>query len=286
MFLFKRKSKKTDCRNAHSKHRCWTLSGTAICDVGVLRGNNEDNFILGKQINENCSNLCETTIENVDIPWFFAGVFDGMGGGEKGEIAALTAAQVFRDVSAHLSKDVTDFDVVNALRTAFLDSNNQIVDMQDTRIYGTTGTVLAIGTTSCKVFHLGDSRAYLYRDDQLFPLTRDQTLSQIKIDTGLYLPNDPQIEADKHKLTEYIGKDRTKKHLRPVESEWISIENRDILLLCSDGLYDMCSDQNLLEILRQNSTIQVKAKKLIRAALEAGGHDNVTCILLEFSENS
>lgn len=286
MFFFRRKDKKIVSRNAHSKTGRWNLIGAAVSDVGCLRDNNEDNFILGMRMNTDCADFSEAFVENSEDRWFFAGVFDGMGGGERGEIAAQTAAQVFRDAITQITDECSNADVDAILRKAFLCTNNKIIEMQDHRMYGTTGTVLAISQTSCKVYHLGDSRAYLFKDDQLFPLTRDQTLAQMKIDVGLYMPDDPQAEAEKHKLTEYIGKDQTQKHLRPVESEWIAIEYRDMLLLCSDGLYDMCTDREIMEILRQESDVLKKAEALIRAALDNGGTDNVTCILLAFPENS
>jgi protein phosphatase len=262
------------------------VTGAVVSDVGCLRDNNEDNFILGKHINANCGNFSEALMERNEDPWVFAGVFDGMGGGEKGEIAAQCAAQAFRNAAAQISDDASCNDVDAVLRKAFLEANNKIIDMQDNRVYGTTGTVVATNSTSYKIYHLGDSRAYLFRDGQLVPLTRDQTLAQMKIDVGLYLPDDPQAEAEKHKLTEYIGKDPTKKHLRPVESEWIPRNCRALLLLCSDGLYDMCTDQEILEILSRESDILGKAKALVAAALDNGGIDNVTCVLLECSANS
>lgn len=287
MFFFRKRRKKPVVCNTHPNISSENvLTGAAVSDIGCLRENNEDNFILVRQINETCANSCEAVAESRRDPWFFAGVFDGMGGGEKGEIAALSAAQVFRHAIGQLPSDTSEGEADRILREAFLDANNKIIDMNDSRIYGTTGTVLAVHASAYKIYHLGDSRAYLFRDGQLLPLTRDQTLAQMKIDVGLYTADDPQAEADKHKLTEYIGKDQTRQHLCPVESGWIPGKPGDRLLLCSDGLYDMCTDQQILEILSQSSDVFCNTKALVSAARDNGGVDNVTCVLVAYCGNS
>lgn len=285
MFFSRKKNENSAVCNVQSCAEVPCLIGAAVSDVGCVRANNEDNFVLGRQMNPDCANHSTVTIKNVKDQWLFAGVFDGMGGGEIGEVAAQTTAQVFLDAISRVTEKSSDADIDSLLREAFLTANNKIVDMQQTyQVYGTTGTVLAINPKSYKIYHLGDSRAYLFRDNQLFQLTRDQTLAQMKIDVGLYKPDDPMAEAEKHKLTEFIGKDVTKEHICPVESEWITLVYHDALLLCSDGLYDMCSDSEISEILKLNADVLDKTKELVQTAVANGGADNVTCILLSFSD--
>lgn len=260
------------------------VTGAVVSDVGCLRSNNEDNFILGNSTNKDCADHCEAAADNGQDFWFFAGVFDGMGGGEIGEVAAKTAVSVFLDAIGQIKGSGAQAQIDSHMREAFLEANNRIIDLQQQyHVFGTTGTILCTNGTLCKIYHLGDSRAYLVRAGMLSQITRDQTLAQMKIDVGLYRPDDPQAEADKHKLTEYIGRDPTRVHLRPMESEWFSADPGDLILLCSDGLYDMCSDREITDILSNHTEASRCAAALVEAAVSHGGEDNITCICLQFS---
>lgn len=281
MFFLKRKRKKDASHTAGAATDVPTICAAVSSDVGLLRSNNEDNFLMGRHTNPSCCNHCEAFVESSNDVWFFAGVFDGMGGGDIGEVAAKAAAETFLDAEDRLDKDASQTQVDTALRKAFLDANNKIVDLQQHhQVFGTTGTVLATNGTIYKVYHLGDSRAYLVRETELYQLTRDQTLAQMKIDVGLYQPDDPKAEEEKHHLTEYIGKDQTKQYLHPLEGDWSDLRPGDGILLCSDGLYDMCSDRMIGETLIAHSEIQQKTNALVDAALSQGGIDNITCIYL------
>lgn len=281
MFLFKRRSKKTVSTNPTTNTDASTVCAAAASDVGLCRGNNEDNFILYKQSNPDCLNHCEAFAKASTKSWFFIGVFDGMGGGEIGEVAAKTAVITFLEAIERIDHSSSKTQVDCAMRQAFLDANNKVIDLQKHhQVFGTTGTVVGTNGDLIKVYHLGDSRAYLMRDQKLVQLTRDQTLAQMKMDVGIYQPDAPGAEAEKHQLTEYIGKDPTRKYLRPLESDWFSLQSGDGILLCSDGLYDMCSDLQIRDLLLSHSSPSEKVKALTAAALSAGGLDNVTCIYM------
>lgn len=281
MFFFKRKAKKGDPVTAAAPNQPG-FRAAVISDVGSLRDNNEDNFILGRHTNQSCLSYCEAFIEIPAHCWFFIGVFDGMGGGEIGEIAAKTAVDTILAASEQIKSDASKSQVDVLMRQAFLDANNKIIDLQQHHhVFGTTGTVLGTNGVVSKVYHLGDSRAYLVRNGELFQITRDQTLAQMKIDVGIYQPDAPEAEAEKHQLTEYIGKDHTKKYLRPVESDWFSLLPDDGVLLCSDGLYDMCDDTQIGSILSSQTGIFEKVKALTDAAISNGGIDNITCIYMD-----
>lgn len=285
-FPFKKNARITSASNVRPSAKKTGLTGAAVSDVGCIRPNNEDNFIMGTHMNPDCSNHREVFAENIKDFWYFAGVFDGMGGGDFGELAAKTAAEVFLNAVKQTKKEFSQALMDAILRKAFLDANNKIVDLQQQyRVFGTTGTTLITNGTVTKIYHLGDSRAYLFRNGELFQLTRDQTLAQMKIDVGLYQPGDPQAEAEKHKLTEYIGRDQTKTHLRPQESEWFTSLPGDGFLLCSDGLYDMCSDREIMDMLQKHPETSQKANALVKAALSHGGADNISCVYLQFPDN-
>lgn len=262
------------------------FSGSAVSDVGRVRPNNEDNYVLGKYTNSNSSDHSEiaVSVSNSTDAWQFAGVFDGMGGGEAGELASKFSAEIFLSAFSNLKGIPSKTEVDLVLRKAFLEANNRIIQLQqECRVFGTTGTVLCANGMEFKIYHLGDSRAYLVRENELFQLTKDQTLAQMKIDVGLYDHNHPQAEAEKHKLTEYIGRDRTRESIRPVESLWNEIQSGDQILLCSDGLYDMCTSEEISNILGGEGGMAAKAARLVKAAVANGGIDNVTCVLVAFT---
>lgn len=275
-------------KNAAAKeHRAQTgaFRAALICDRGRERGNNEDNYLLGMQINSEMLDHSTAVFRSAadGAAWQTAGVFDGMGGGEMGELAALIAAKTVKQLSGRLDDGCEKTDVDRIMREAFLRSNNEIIDLQKEHcVYGSTGTVVSIGSGEFKIYHLGDSRAYLLRDGELVQLTRDQTLAQMKMDAGLYRENDPGLEVERHKLTEYIGRDWTKENLRPQESAWIPIREDDRLLLCTDGLYDMCSDAEISGILAAAGGPENAVAALTQAALTKGGKDNITCMVIGF----
>lgn len=260
----------------------YSLSCSAVSDVGCMRRNNEDNYILGKHMNTDSADRSETTI-SASRGWFFAGVFDGMGGGEAGELASRFSSEIFLENLACLGRYAGKEDVDWTVRKAFQEANNRIISLQETyEIFGTTGTVFCSNGIEFKIYHLGDSRAYLLRERALVQLTKDQTLAQMKMEIGLYDENDPQAEAEKHKLTEYIGRDWTLENLKPVENYWRPVCPGDYFLLCSDGLYDMCADEEIVQVLENEPSVRQKAVKLADLANCHGGVDNITCVLTVF----
>lgn len=262
----------------------FSFAGAAVSDIGCIRFRNEDNYILGGHFNGRCEDYSEVSRFHANAGWEIAGVFDGMGGGEKGELAARDAAHIFLEAFRRMDRTSGSEDIDRCLRQAFLTANNQVIALQRSyRVFGTTGTVLCANGKAFKIYHLGDSRAYLLRDGELLPLTRDQTLAQMKLEAGMYREEDPAMEEDKHKLTEYIGRDRTQKNIKPVESQWIPIREGDRVLLCSDGLYDMCCQKEIKSILRQEASAYEAAAALVKQAVCHGGEDNVTCLCIDFT---
>ncbi len=256
--------------------------GSVISDIGAVRSNNEDNYILDGKWNPNALDRCQhyVSFSHKTGAWQVAAVFDGMGGGEMGELASRDTADIFLQAISRLPKDLDREGMEQLMRRTFQAANNHIVDLQrQYRIFGTTATVLCSNGDHFKIFHVGDSRGYMCRQGSLVLLTKDQTLEKMKQESGMYDPNDPAAAGDKHKLTSYIGCDGTREHLTPFETHWRPIMPGDGALLCSDGLYDMCSDEQILEILRQEGDLQDKTAKLVQAALLAGGSDNVTVLL-------
>lgn len=261
------------------------FSGIVISDIGNVRSKNEDNYVICRHMNIDLKEHSKASVSFSQTfgEWKCAGVFDGMGGGEMGELAAHDTAEIFLKAFCGIDKGKSKTEVDSTMRKTFLKANNRIIDLQQKySVFGTTGTVVSSNGLYFKIYHLGDSRAYLFRENDLYLLTKDQTLAQMKIDSGIYRSDDPAVDADKHKLTEYIGRDWTRENLMPVESHWIPIQPDDNILLCSDGLYDMCTDEEITEILRKDTDIEEKCAMLINRACAHGGVDNITGMLILF----
>ena len=256
-------------------------------DVGLVRQNNEDNYLLHSCINENCKETSGAAgfIPSAPGSWKMICVFDGMGGGAKGELAALMAAQDFRDAAAALPQTHQREGADARIRQAFQTANNRVLKLREScGAYGTTAVAICTDGAVFKIYHLGDSRAYLLRKGELFQLSRDHTLAEMKIRAGLYRAGDPREKADRHRLTEYVGGDGTGENASPEESQWITVKPEDSLLLCSDGLYEMCTDPEISSILNEGGDARYKAEKLVALARQKGGMDNITCACVDFAK--
>ena len=254
------------------------LSVCVVSDVGRVREVNEDNYLLDGGCNTNAAAHAE--VEAVVPAPACLGVFDGMGGGEAGEVASRLAAESLCRAAGRLDGGLSTRQIDEIIRRGFLEANAAITERQKSvAMLGTTGTVVVTFGRYAKAYHLGDSRLYLLRGGELRQLTRDQTVARMKIDAGIYAADDERVRVESHQLIDFIGSDSTMECLRPVESEWFRVLDDDTLLLCSDGLYDMCADEEIARILNGGEGIGSTADRLVSRALENGGVDNVTCLL-------
>ena len=133
------------------------------------------------------------------------------------------------------------------------------------------------------VAHLGDSRAYLLREGVLTRLTRDHTVAQEMLEAGLLDEEQAQHHRLRHQLTRLLGDEMT-----DVEPDiWqLQLQDEDCLLLCTDGLTNMVSDEAISGILKSKHPAREVAIELIEAALNAGGRDNVTAVVARFRINA
>lgn len=248
-------------------------------DVGKIRTNNEDNFVVDNIINTVSEKKNKHTFKlKCDDYWLCLGVFDGMGGAENGELASLFAAQIFKAGFCNIKRNCDYQEIDDAVRRAFFNANRRIVEERVNRpVCGTTGTVIMTDGIVFKIYHIGDSRAYLYRNSVLYQLTQDQTVAELKRRAGF--DEEDILEVENHQLTEFIGADESLTGLTPIESKWMELKSEDKVLLCTDGLSDMCSGNEIIQILRNIETSKV-VHFLINKALDKGGKDNITCLLL------
>lgn len=205
-------------------------------------------------------------------PPLFA-VADGMGGHLAGEVASQLA------IEALSSQVLSDSE---ALISAVRDANRQIFERasKDPLLtgMGTTITALYAGDSSAQIVHVGDSRAYLFRGNELERLTKDHTHVGRLVEEGRLSPED----ADRHPQRSYLEKALGVDQDVDVDVQVLDTLPGDRILLCSDGLYGMIDDAAIASILQEQDDPQDAADRLCTSAVEAGGSDNVTAIVVDY----
>ncbi|MGN1404349.1 MAG: PP2C family protein-serine/threonine phosphatase [Ruminococcus sp.] len=209
-------------------------------------------------------------------------VFDGMGGAAYGEVASEIAVQTLRKYEKKL-KYADGTRMLDQLVSSYTtEANNAVCAMLTEKRClsgGTTFSMLYFLGDAVKLYYLGDSRIYRYKQDGLTRLTRDHTVANQKVDAAIYTEEEAKRSPDQHRLTLFIGSDRKKAGLNADSRPPIPLEVGSKFVLCTDGLTNMCSDDEIFELLSQNYFNE--AAVLVQAALQNGGSDNVTCIVLE-----
>ena len=262
----------------------------ALSDTGKKRPNNEDHYLVGRferSMKTLLTNLPEGSVpaHHVDIGHAFL-VADGMGGAAAGEVASRTAISTLVDLVIQTPYWIMKIDdgmaerILDRMKDRFAKLTDVLSKLaqDDPRLagMGTTMTfALSLGEDLI-IAHLGDSRAYLYRQGTLHRRTHDQTVVQSLVDSGAL----PAEAAKKHPMRHMLtGAITTKTGKAPVELHHIPLEDGDQVLLCSDGLTDMVSDESIAEILSHPGSADSICHALVEKALDAGGKDNVTVVL-------
>jgi protein phosphatase len=146
--------------------------------------------------------------------------------------------------------------------------------------FGTTMTMALSLGRDLFVIHVGDSRAYLLRQQQLHRLTRDHTLAQALADLGLLAPHQAATSRLRHVLTQALGAQSA--YDEPDIHE-VTLQDGDCLLLCTDGLTDMVKDDGIAQVLGSSDTAEAACRRLVQEALAAGGKDNVTAVVARYA---
>ncbi|MGR9100095.1 MAG: PP2C family protein-serine/threonine phosphatase [Gammaproteobacteria bacterium] len=228
--------------------------------VGLARESNEDSFLA----------LPKKSL------W---AVVDGMGGHECGEVASAVAVAAMKSAICNgLSLEQAMQHAHRTIRK-IADEGFAKSDM------GATAVALSVESTDrYKIAWIGDSRAYLWRSGSLTQLTRDHSYVQLMIDRGLISREAAAGHPYKNVVTRALGS-RESEEIRPETAAGEILQN-DIFLLCSDGLSGEVSDETLAKIMSQNCDVQEKVRHLVSAALESGGNDNITIVLLAFGDQT
>lgn len=236
-------------------------------NVGNVRAKNEDEFVLKE--------VCGGS-------HLLAVVIDGVGGNYGGEVAAYLAA---RCISEHFSERDSLSDSLEVLEAAVIYANNSINQQHYCSCYSSMSCVLTaalinLETGRMDVCHVGDTRLYMLKDGVLTKITSDHSLVGPLEESGQCT----ELEAMRHKqrniITRSVGHDILQFGTDYIQKHTIYAEPCT-LLLCSDGLYDMVLSSNTRDILQEPIPADERVDKLIDAALEAGGKDNVTVIVID-----
>lgn len=210
----------------------------------------------------------------------FCAVADGMGGHNAGEVASALACMEFSDRLR--GADAFDADTI---RDAVAFANTAVFERsrQDPHLsgMGTTFTALAQEGGSVWIAHVGDSRAYLIRDDAVMQITMDHTLVAEMVLQGIITEREAKYHPKRNYITRALGTDAQIE----VDVTRIALEPGDIFFLCSDGLSNHVEPDEILRITRKSSmTWQEKLKTLVETALDNGSTDNVTAMYAFFEE--
>jgi serine/threonine protein phosphatase PrpC len=265
----------------------------ALSDPGKIRQNNEDHYLvarLSRAFRPLDTNMPASELPaSVDDVAYGMVVADGMGGMVAGEKASRLAIRTGVELVLNSPRWATKIDDEEArlLITRMRDNLRKI----DTALIGQAradrglrgmGTTLTFAySVGIDVFivHVGDSRAYIYRNGRLEQLTRDHTVAQNLADAGAIKPEEVHRHATRHVLTNFVGGPSL--GVDP-EIATLQVQDGDFLLLCSDGLTEMVEDAEIVTILQEAGTCNAAAKALVAKALANGGRDNVTVILARY----
>ena len=238
------------------------LEHHGLTDPGKVRKNNEDSFLAG---------------EGRDETLFV--VADGIGGFEAGEVASSIAIDVLKDVEPSAP-----------LQDAIREANRRILAAArgDERFAGMGTTVVAMrfgGTQAeplAEISHVGDSRAYLLRRGDLKPVTEDHSLVAELVRSGDLTRAQASEHPQKNLITRALGAEEEVE----VDTAVLPVEAGDRLILCSDGLSDMVPETRMQYLLVSSGAENSEraAHALVSAALEAGGQDNVTVVVVDVKE--
>lgn len=234
-------------------------------DPGRARDNNEDSVAVDEQAG-------------------LAVLADGMGGYNAGEIASGMATAFIRSELGRwlneASANASDTDVRRAMDICVDNANRAIYNAANSNPQyagmGTTLVVAVLREGRLLMGHIGDSRGYRFRNGRLTQITKDHSLLQEQIDAGLITPEQAAFSSNKNLVTRAVGVEDAVL----LETHLHDILPGDIVLMCSDGLSDMITDDQMAAVLQTTNDLQEAGNALVAAANGAGGRDNIAVVLV------
>jgi PPM family protein phosphatase len=238
----------------------------SLTHPGMVRENNEDSIAIdgGAQL---------------------AVLADGMGGYNAGEVASGMATTFIKsEMSRWLAQagaQASAKDVRRALEICVDNANRSIFNAANSNPhYVGMGTTLVVGVfqdTRLMLGHIGDSRCYRLRGTEFTQITKDHSLLQEQLDAGLITPEQAAVSSNKNLVTRALGVEDSVQ----TEVNEFRVDKGDLYLMCSDGLSDMLTDEQIASILRTAHSWESAVQPLVDAANQAGGRDNISVLLVK-----
>jgi len=278
-----------------------TVEIHATSHIGRVRKGNEDNYLLLNISNlkawtssqEPSDFIIESQRFDIDNEGIVLAVSDGMGGALAGEVASQMAVETVskklldNDPEKTVTPDGYDVSLIGKLYDATIYANYLIHNQgrTDPQFQGMGATFTGVGITpeAVDLIQIGDSRAYLIRNNKIYQVTKDQSLVQQLIDAQQISPEEAETHTLKNVILQALG---AQSEIYPVSARLIP-QQGDILLLCSDGLSNKVSGSGLQRIVLDNQDrLEMACAELIKEANERGGEDNITVIIARLSGDS
>jgi PPM family protein phosphatase len=243
------------------------IVAASLTDVGRQRSNNEDSVLYWEP----------TSVQDFGRKGRLAVIADGMGGYEGGQEASRLAVEtVQKSYDTEFEKN-PQAALVRALEEAHRDIQLYAEENPQLHGMGTTCTAVAIVGRQLYFAHVGDSRLYLVHDGTILRLTRDHSYVGRLVESGIVRSEDAESHPQRHILTAALGSGRDVVPDAPEHP--VQLQDNDTLLLCTDGLWSLVSEQEMLHTLEGKSPADASLA-LVDLALERGGPDNITVLIL------
>ena len=255
------------------------IESSAITHIGLVRTNNEDNYYINGKCRTHSEVVAEGYTDDIIRDSYLYAVCDGMGGESYGELASMIAVKT---LAVYQSSDIR-YTIMEYIRRANMYICNELSKFKGVRS-GTTLALLFIKGNKAISYNIGDSRIYLKRKRNLYLMSEDHTEAQHLVRHGLLNENEVAGHQSNNKLTQYLGILPDEMIIEPYVSQEIKLKKNDMLMICSDGLTDMVSNDEIADIMAQTHLDSAAiAKELAATAQEHGGKDNTTVVVVKVS---
>jgi serine/threonine protein phosphatase PrpC len=250
-------------------------------DVGQVREHNEDNFLVA-DLTRKAREFEPGQAHVLGKSGAVFGVCDGMGGAAAGEVASRLAVDIIYDRLAEAKAPRNREDLARRLVRAVQDAGVRIFGEaradRSRRGMGTTSTIATLIDDRLFLAQVGDSRAYILRDGDLTQVTRDQSLVNQLIEAGQLTEEEAETFEHNNIILQALGTSEVVQ----VDLTYVDLRAEDTLLICSDGLSGMVRAEDIRGVLTELEDPAEVCAKLIASANDAGGHDNVTVVIVKF----
>ncbi len=275
--------------NSDRKPRDDEIDTYGLTHTGKVRPDNQDHFLIAS-VHKHLNILQTDLGEDERLPFadervaFLAMVADGVGGGVAGEKASATTVAVatqyvLSSSDCYCRSDANETDFIEALQETALRSHKAVLERAKEEAGGrsmaTTLTLFMGVWPWYYLLQVGDSRYYLYRENQLTQVSRDQTIAEDLVDQGVMTRTTAARSRLSHVLSSAIGAAEALPVVTRLRADWGNVH-----LLCTDGLTKHVTDERIAEILASMTSSRQACEALLEAALQDGGTDNITIVVL------